>query len=613
MKANNLKRISNRDKVLLRPNRFLGNTKPYESTSFVFDGESFKKKTLTYTPGLIKIIREVIDNSIDEGIRTGFKFANKIDISVDKDWITVRDNGRGIPVKLLEGENPDELMMPEGAWCELNTGANFEDEDDNTTMGQNGEGVALTNIFSKEFIGTTSDGKTKFELNAVNNLEKYDTNMTPCKDKFTEVKFLPDYERFGLKSFDKQHEMIIMSDLINLSLTYPNIKFSYNGQQLKARNFKDYCKMFGFEHLEVIEERNLSISIMPSTEDTFEFVHYINGLNVFNGGKPLDWVMRNITQGIYEKLSKKYPNIKIGDIKNKLFALVVFQNMVNPRFEDQIKSMCSNTFTEFKSQIDEPNWDKYVQRILKNTAIIEPITDVYKIREELLKKKELDGLEKKTKKTITTEKYLAPTAIKKYLLVAEGASAVGGLLPVLGRKEFGYYELKGKPLNTLNATHDEFMKNVELKDLYEIIKSEGYQYLVFATDADLDGIHIRGLGITFAYCYLKDMLKKEQVAMLNTPLMGVKKAGKLVKWAYSFSEVDENFKSLGETKYYKGLGSWKADDLKYVVEKDGFLKMLDIFEYDDLAEKTIKGWFGSDEAEYRREKIKDNEFSLVML
>ena len=615
MKENRVKKISSRNKVLLRPNRYIGNSKPYETDTYIFDGEKFSKEKVVYTPGLIKIIREVIDNSIDEGIRTNFKFANEITILVSEGWITVSDNGRGIPIIPLESEDVDvgDMLMPEGAWAQLDTGANFDDDDDNTTMGQNGEGVALTNIFSKEFIGTTMDGKNSFTLKAFNNLENYTTLKGKSTKQGTTVKFLPDYERLGITEFDTSHEKILMTDLINLSVTYPKIKFVYNKKLIKARNFKEYVKLFGIESVEFSETKNLNIAIMPNSEDMFGFVHYINGLNVYNGGKPLDWVMRGVTQGIYDKLAKKYPNIKIGDIKSKLFAVVNFDNMVNPRFEDQIKSICSNSLIEFRPNIDEPDWEKFAGKILKNADIINPITDIYIMKEEFQKNKELNQLEKKSKKNITSEKYSPPVGNKKYLMVTEGESATGGLMPVLGRKEIGYYELKGKPMNVINSSHKDFMDNTELKDLYEIIKTENYQYIIFSTDQDLDGIHIRGLGIAFSSKYLPDMLKNKQVGMLQTPLLGIKKDNKLIDWVYRIDDLTEAHTKKGNVKYYKGLGTWKESDLKVVIEKDTVVKMIDFFEYDEDADSTIKGWFDEKMVEYRRERILNNEFSLIKL
>lgn len=613
MKKNVIKKISDRDKVLLRPNRFIGNTKPYETETYIFDGETFNKRKVSYTPGLIKIIREVIDNSIDEAIRTSYQHANKIDITHKEGVISVKDNGRGIPVVHMEGLNDDGILMPEGAWTLLSAGSNFDDEDDNTTLGQNGEGVALTCIFSKRFVGNTCDGTKTLELIAVNNLEDKQVTIGKGKKQGTEVTFTPDYEKFGVETLTKDAEDVLMSDLINLSLTYPQIKFTYNGKHLKARNFKEYVKLFGCNECEIVEEKNVSIAILPAKDDTFEFVHYINGLNVFNGGKPLEWVMRSITNAVSEKIVKKYPNIKVGDIRNKLFAIVVFQNMVNPRFEDQIKSICSNNSTDFAGQIDIPDWGKLAGKIVKNAAIIEPITDVYKLKEELQKKKELDSLDKPTKRKKLSEKYLPPTGLKKYLMITEGASATGGLMPVLGRKEFGYYELKGKPLNTLKADHKDFMANVELRDLYEIIRTEGYQYIIWSTDQDLDGIHIRGLGITFSYTHVPELLKTGKIGMLETPLIGVKKNDTLVDWAYNIDELTPAMEKKGVMKYYKGLGSFKEKDLKAVIERDGISKMIKIFEFDDEAEDTIRGWFMEDRVEYRKDKISQNEFSLIKL
>lgn len=614
MKQNRVKKISRRDKVLLRPNRFIGSILPYETERYAFNGDKFEKLKLKYSPGLIKIIREVIDNSIDEAIRTGYKFANKIDIIVknefEGDWISVKDNGRGIPIVETEGDEADGSMMPEDAWCTLDAGANFDDDDDNTTMGQNGEGVALTNIFSKEFIGKTYDGTKSFELKAVNNLESYEHKEGKSKKQQTEVSFLPDYERFGVKEFDENHKMVLMSDLINLSLTYPEIKFTYNGKQLKARNFKDYVKLFGFDTFEVSETNNLSIAVMPNNEDTFEFVHYINGLNVYNGGKPLDWVMRNITKSMLEKIGKKYENIKAGDIQNKLFTIAVFQNMVNPRFEDQIKSICSNTLAEFKPQIEEPDWSKFANKLVKNKEIIEPITDVYRIKAELQKKKEMADLEKPSRKRITSEKYTAAVGTAHTLVICEGKSAKSVISDVLGRKGIAYYELKGKPLNTLTASHSKFKSNTELTDLYQIIKKENFKKIVIGADNDLDGIAICGLCALFFHQYIPDVLTNDMLYVLRTPIGAGFVKNKITNWCYNLDGMNG---LKGDVTYYKGLGTWEAKDLKKVIDTDGHEKLYEPLEYDEEDEEAFINWYGDKTADVRKEYIMNNEFSLIKL
>lgn len=426
MQANNVRKISAITKVLKRPNRYIGAVQAVQEMRYYLQDMKIVKKEIKFVPGLIKIIREVIDNSIDEGVRTKYNFANKIDIVIKDDFISVQDNGRGIPIIPIESDDDVsiDMMMPEGAWTELDAGSNFDDEEDNATLGQNGEGVSLTCIFSKKFTGVTINGGKIFTLEAKDNLSEKETKVgKSSKTPGTLVRFLPDYEIFGLTGFTKIHEEILAYDVLNLALMYPKIKFSINGTPIKAKNFKDYIDMYSNFYdgtPEIIEVRGLKIAITNNPNDNFEFVHYINGLNVNNGGKPLNWAMNAIAGKLTDKIAKKYPNIKSGDVKNKLFAVVLFDGMFNPRFEDQIKSVCSNTYTQFKTQIDEPDFDKLVDRLHKNKDIIGPITEVYRIKEEFAKRKELAGLEKKTKR-IKSEKYFPATGIKKYLVICEGA------------------------------------------------------------------------------------------------------------------------------------------------------------------------------------------------
>lgn len=192
-------------------------------------------------------------------------------------------------------------------------------------------------------------------------------------------------------------------------------------------------------------------------------------------------------------------------------------------------------------------------------------------------------------------------------------SARGGLMPVLGRKEFGFYEMKGVPLNAYDASQSKFTNNKELSELYSIAMKEGYEYIIYGTDQDLDGIHIRGLLLGFFRRYLPDYLNKGKTGSLNTPILGAKKGGKVVKWWYRIGDFDAD-KSKGlDIKFYKGLGSWKEKDLKEIIAKDGIDKMIDIFEVDD--ETILDNWLLGDKkySDKRKEYIKANTFSLIKL
>lgn len=614
IKQNVVTTISNRSKVLKRPARFIGAVTETAQDSYIIENNKIIKKKLNYVPGLIKIVEEVIDNSIDEAVRTNYNFANKIDIKTSESELSVQDNGRGIPVIPTKNEDgtDGETLMPEGAWTLLNTGSNFDDEDDNITMGQNGEGVSLTNIFSKEFRGETCDGKKKLVLNSVDSMNSYDKIVSACRKKYTKVTFTPDYKLFKTSKWDETHEKILEFKLAALSIAYPEIKFTLNDKLIKIANFKKFISMISDE-AEIIETKNLHIAVVANPTDDYSFIHIVNGINSFNGGKPLDWVTNSITNKLRERISKKYAKIKVGDIKNKLFVVAVFKNMFNPRFEDQIKSVCANTNPQFKSQIGEIDFEKFAIKIQKSNPIMDPILETFKLKEEAIRRLELKNL-KKIKKEVVFEKYLPSTGLKKYLLIVEGDSAMGGLSSELGRNGFSYYGLKGKPLNAYQATHAKFMANKELKELFEIINNDPHQIILFATDQDLDGFAIRGLLIGFFHKYFSEYLVNNKIGFLQTPLIVTTKGNKILQTFYSFDEYNTYIKKNGEKhtfKYLKGLGSYEDGQLEQVIEKDGMDRLIDLVEYDAARDdKVIDDWLSTKTSDKRKEYILANNFDL---
>lgn len=451
-----------------------------------------------------------------------------------------------------------------------------------------------------------------FTLHCTNNLSTISTNIKETKKpNGTVVKFLPDYERFGVKELPKGNIDVLNFELLHIGMTYPGIKFTVNGKRLAVRNLKDYAELYNRTY-EISDTEGLKIVVMPSSSDNFEFVHFINGLNVFNGGTPLNWVTDNIVNRIHEKLVKKFKSITKGDIKSKLFIVSLFNGMYNPRFADQIKSQCVNTFTDFKSQIEIPDFDKLANKILKTPAIIDPITEVYKIKEELKKRQELKGLDKTVKK-IKSDKYTKPVGDNDVLLICEGLSAKSALLPGLGRKGLGYYELKGKPANVYSSDQKKFTDNKELSDLYKIIKQEGYKKIVVASDSDLDGIAINGLLIAFFKVYLQEELESGMLYRLNTPVMALLDKNKLPKeWIYDLKgELKE--KNGLTFKFFKGLGSWTPEQMKKVIETDRIDNMLMKIEYSEEDDKTIDDWYSDKKADKRKEYILNNDFDLIKL
>ena len=599
---NEIKVLTDREHILLRPAMYIGAVDITTLEEYILEDDKMVLKEVSYVPGLIKIINELIDNSVDVAIKTDFKSSNKIDVNITKDSVEVRDNGTGIPVKKIEtGE-----YMPMIAWGSAKAGSNFIDED-RTSIGMNGVGSFASNCFSKTFKGSTDDGTKKYEVIFKNNASEFKESIKAAGAKTgTTVLMHPDLARFGLEEIDEIHMSIIQQRLINLSLSYPEIKFSFNGKRINVSSFKKYVQMFN-PNAEVYETDEYSFAILPNPEDDFRQFSYVNGLKIPDGGTHIDIITRSVVDRVRDKLARKFKSIKPADIRNKLMVIAFLQGVPGTKFNSQSKEKITNSIAEINAyfnKVEDIPFDALVNKILKNKEIIDPITEIYRIKEEFKKRQELKSLNK-PKARIRSDKYLAPIGKKKYLFLAEGQSAAGGLIPVTGRKDVGYFIMRGKPLNAWSSTQSKFTSNEELSLLYQVIQNEEYDYIVFATDQDLDGFHIRGLLLGFILKYLPDY--KDKIGMLQTPIMTVVKNKKLVSWSYSLSD-NPKLKAGESIAYKKGLGSWKEDELKEVIAKDGLSNLIRMIDMND--ESLIEDWLGKD-SEPRKEYILANDFSIA--
>lgn len=597
-----IKKLTEREHIIARPSMYIGAIDLTKTNEYVFEDDKIQYKEVQYVPGLIKIINEIIDNSVDVAIKTNFKSSNEISVKITADTVEVQDNGTGIPV--IKGS--DGHYMAELAWGHARAGSNFDDDANRTQIGMNGVGSFATNCFSKKFVGKTDDGKKSYTITFKDNAASFTDKEEPSKKETgVNVKFWPDLEKFGLTQIDDVHMNVIKQRLINLSMSFPDISFKFNGKKINVNSFKKYVALFN-ENFELYETEDYRFAILPNAEDDFCQFSYVNGLKIPDGGTHIDILSNQIVSRLRDKLIRKFKDIKPGDIKNKLMIIAFLKNVKNTKFNSQSKEKITNGAAEINEYFGEIPYDNIVNKIFRNTAIIDPITEVYRIKEEFKKRQELKGLQKTVKK-IKSDKYLPSIGIKKYLLLVEGESALGGLSPVLGRKECGYYILKGKPLNAYSAQQKKFTENKELSELYKIIQNEDYQYIIYATDQDLDGYHIRGLLTGFFVRYLPEL--KGKIGMLQTPVIGITKKDQLTSWHYNLSD-DIKLKSGETANYMKGLGSWDVEDLKLVVQKDGLSKMINIIEFDN--DKIIDEWLG-DDSEPRKKYILSNDFSIAKL
>jgi len=608
-----IKQLSQIEHVLHRPSMYVGSVVSEKKEEFTFeDSDYFKLSEREYVPALIKIFNEIIDNSIDEYVRTNGEFANKISIKMTHNIFECTDNGRGIPNIKMKTLNGEEKYQAEVAFTEMLSGANY-DNDDEATIGTNGLGSKAAAIFSKKTIIRNDDSHSAIIIETKNNLSEVKVNESSSKSSGVYTKMWPDLKYFGLDHIDNIHQDVIRERLLHLSVSYPGITFKFNAKTIRL-NDKKYFDMFNIKEFIKIND-NISIGISHSPSDQFEHFSLVNGLVTKGGGTHINIISNDIVNPIREKLKRKFKTIKPGDIKQKIRLVVVFKNFKNARYTSQTKEEITNSEREIRSYLGEDykiGLDKFIKKILKNDDIILPISELFLLKEQAQHNAELKKLSK-VKKRIKSEKYTPSVGGNDLLVICEGQSAKNGLLPGLGRRGIAYYELKGKPMNVYEISQSKFTSNKELTDLYQIVQNGGFKEIAVASDADLDGIAINGLLLAFFNKYLPDFLKDGRVYRLQTPVMALlDKKKKPYEWIYDLKGHLEE--KRGYTfKYFKGLGGYTPEQLKEIIRVDGIDKMLLKIEFDKEAEKSLDDWYNSKNADIRKIKIMNNDFDLIKL
>lgn len=607
-----MKTLTSVEHILVRPNLWIGSVAPSEKETWVLNEDdtiSFKK--ISYTEGLLKICNEAIDNSVDAGIKSNWEKSTKIDITITKDTFTCEDNGTGIPVE----KNESGEWIPVIATCVPMSGTNFEE--DRNSIGANGVGIKAANIFSKKFECITCDGKGKLKIVCTDNLStKKVSELKPIPKTGTIISFSPDFDRFGVKEFRTELMTMIKTRLKFLSWFYPKCQFTFNGQKMGIKA-KDIASMFP-QPAVVLNEPNVYVCIFPS-EEPYNLT-YVNGLYMRRGGTQIDYILNKVITDIREKVSKKYKAIKPADIKNRLGIVCFFKGFPNCEFDSQTKETLTNSIRDITSyfQREQIDLDKFTAKILKQKEIIDNITEMFRLKEELAEKKELAKLSK-VKKDVDSEKYYPPIGktAKKYLMITEGFSAFSGMSPILGRKEIGYYMLKGKILNVLDEKPTTFMANQEINDLVNILGIDitnpntnmTYDKVVILTDADADGNAIAGLVLTLFNRIAPNMIKQGRVCRLETPLLIGSKGEKIEEYYFTLPDKSKMKKNL-EYFYLKGLGSWTKNRFNQILEYEGGLEKLMVsYTLDDKTDESINKWFGK-ESDGRKDALRGKEFHI---
>jgi DNA gyrase/topoisomerase IV subunit B len=589
-----------RESIVNRPYNLAGSIKKVTTERFNITKESVEWGESTVVPALLKLFMEGFDNPIDVAEKSGTKLT--IDITVNNDSIRIKDNGYGVNT----GTDSEGESILYKAFCKYNTSSNYREKKGMAAKGVNGIGVKLCTTLSTKLEVISEDTQGRLKIVATdNNLNHKVSTLKATGKTGVDLTYYPDFSIFEGGGIDEESINRMYEYTLMQSITYPNINFKFNSKKVSMTAHK-FAKLFGDDAI-VEETDNYFFALLPNELGEFKQLSYINGLEISKGGSHVDMPVQHISNVLRDKLVKKYKTIKPLDIKNKITFVLVGKGMQHIDWEGQVKNCITSSWGAIKQYFKETDLDVFSQKVLRNKPLIENIVDYFKIKEEFKKQKELKSIGKQKK--INSENYYPAIKKKKNLVITEGQSALSGIMSPLGRALNSFYTLKGKPLNTITATSQKFTANKELSTLYNIIKNENYDYIIPATDQDLDGIHIRGLLIGFIHQYLPDY--KDKIAILNTPVIVIKKNNKVIRWYYSLK--DKIVCNKGEVQaYQKGLGSWKEKDLEYVISKDGLDKMIQPLHFDDEHLLHVNNWLEKDSTP-RKQLIRDNVFNIAKL
>lgn len=534
----------------------------------------------TYVPALSKMIDEILDNSIDEAIRTNFKYANKINVSVDNNKVTISDNGRGIPQELVYDETTDsKIARATAAWTRVNAGTSFDDN--RVTIGTNGVGSAATNFLSAKFVGKTWSNGTMLTVECKNGAEDIREKNTPKEGNGTEVWFTPDFDLFEVDSLSELDTVSLIEDrLISLQMAFPEIAFSFNRKRIKVNNLKKYSELFAEDA--IIEKTEDLSFFIGSSEDGFRTNSFINGVNTRQGGTYVDFIVNGIVDELVTMIKRKHKiEVVKSTIKNGLTFVMFARNFMNPKFDSQTKERLTNPMTNVRdhavaSGIKDALF--FARKILNTPSIIDPIIEA-QLAKKIAADKRAATLAQKSLRKVKVAKHIAANQSDATLKIVEGDSAMGFLLKVRDANKVGAYPLRGVIMNTWDMKPADVLKNKELSELVAVlgldinnpnsVDNMTYENIATLTDADHDGIgHISPLLIAFFYKFWPRLLTEKRVKITRTPIM-ISVKGKEVKWFYNYEDASQFKSEQGGWKhrYIKGLGSLTEDEYDTIINK----------------------------------------------
>lgn len=562
----NIKTLEWQEHIRLRPGMYIGK---------LGDGSS-------PDDGIYVLLKEVLDNSIDE-----FTMGNgkQIDVSIANGRVEVRDYGRGVPLESIVDVT-----------SKMNTGAKYDSKSFVKSVGLNGVGLKAVNALSSYFcIQSFRNGDTataEFERGTIKTKSGVVPN-TVKKGNGTLILFEPDNTTFvGFVYQDEYIETLLKNYVyLNTGLT-----INYNGKKFYSKNglhdlLTDTITADTLYPIIHLKGEDIEIAFTHSNQYNDEYYSFVNGQHTTQGGTHLSAFKEAITKTIKDFYNKGFES---SDIRNGLVAAISVR-VIEPVFESQTKTklgskdMEPNGVSVYKYINDfiKKEVDNYLHKHAETAEILlrkiidsekerKAIAGVTKIARDRAKKANLHNKKLRDCRIHYSDDKVGDKATESVIFITEGDSASGSITKSRDVNTQAVFSLKGKPLNTYGLTKKIVYENEEFNLLQAALNIEDgieglrYNKIIIATDADVDGMHIRLLMISFFLQFFPDLIKKGHVYILQTPLFRVRNKKETI-YCYSEEERQEAVNKLGakaEITRFKGLGEISPDEFKHFIGKD---------------------------------------------
>ena len=593
-----------RQHILDAPDTYIGGIEMDDVNDWTMIGDKMEKKTFNFIPGLYKCFDEGVVNCRDHQIRMNGKIqqgakdalpVTLIDITIDREKgeITMLNDGDGIDI----AKHPvHKMYIPEMIFGHLMTSTNYNKKEKKIVGGKNGFGFKLVLIFSKQGRIETVDHRRKLKY-----VQTFSDNLsvigkpkiTKSKSKpYTKVTFKLDFERFGVEGITDDIFNILRKRSYDIAaVTEKSVKVRFNNQMIPIRTFEDYMSLYignkASSRRVYEQDGRWEFGVACSPTGEFAQVSFVNGVYTQKGGKHVDYLMNHIIRKVSAYIFKK-KKIKVTPVSIKE-QLILFLNVVieNPSFDSQTKNYLNTPSSRFGSKCDVS--DKFVEGIAKRLGVMDAAISLTQVKANNASARKTDGAKTSSVRGIAklSDANYAGTRRSKecVLILTEGDSAKAGVMSGLSkddRNRYGVFPLRGKLMNASDMSHAKLNSNAEIAAIKKILGlKSGYKYttkeevekqlrygsVMFMTDQDLDGAHIKGLGINLFNAQWPELLKLDAfLGFMNTPIIKAKK-GTTTKSFYTdqeyklWKQANNNGKGWA-IKYFKGLGTSTAKEFK---------------------------------------------------